>query len=169
MFTRTSIGGLLLENIEGWTFAVQGQVIAGKFGQEPGVLLITIVPSNTLPLPVTHDLCLSRAADLAQAADIRPSDWRRYESVTGPYGSAEFDRGADQTFVWYCCRSPGVIVGAYSCPTEQARVRANRGVRLQCHSMITTAVFDRRAWGCDDQITRMLNALLGGGDEPSEP
>ena len=146
MFARTSIGGLLLEDVDGWTFVVQGGVIGGTFRDEPGVLQIAIVPSNTLPLPVTHDICLSRAADLAQAGRLRPSIWKRSESVTGPYGSAEFERGSDQVYVWYCCRAPGVIVGAYSCPTEQARSWANRGVRVQCRSMITTAVFDRRAW-----------------------
>jgi hypothetical protein len=169
MFVRTSIGGLLLEEVEGWTFVVHGDVISGKFRDEPGVLQITIVAPDALPLPVTHDACLLRAAGLAHVADLRPSDWKRSEALTGPYGSAEFDRESDQVYVWYCCRSPGTIVGSYSCSTVLSRTWANRGVRQQCRSMITTAVFDRRAWGGDDAITRWLNAELGEYGEQAEP
>ena len=154
----------MLEDATGWTFAVQDGVITGKFGADPGILRIATFASNKLPHPVTHDACLSRAAELADVPDRRPSDWDTSTSVTGPYGSAKFDRGTDRVYVWYCCRAPGVIVGTYACPVDFTRTFANRGVRVQCHGMITTAVFDRRIWGADDEITRVLIALLAADD-----
>src|SRR5436309_13280182 len=54
LFARTSIGGLLLDDVEGWTFTVQQDVITGKFRDDPGILRITTVKANTLPHPVTH-------------------------------------------------------------------------------------------------------------------
>ena len=168
MLARTSVGGLLLEDVEGWTFAVQDGVIAGRFRDDPGILRITTVPSNNLPQPVTHQACLSRAAELAEVANPRPSDWKMSQSVTGPYGSVNFDRGSDRVFAWYCCRGPGLIVGTYACPAELSRTFANRSLRVQCNCMITTAVFDRRGWGGDDEITRVLTALLGADDAQEE-
>jgi hypothetical protein len=168
MFTPTPVGGLLLDDVEGWTFAVHDGVIAGRYKNEPGVLRIATIASNRLPHPVTHAECLSRAAELAEVADPKPSDWMTSQSLTGPYGSASFDRGSDRVFVWYCCRSPGVIVGAYSCPADLSGTWAIRGLRVQCNCMITTAIFDRRIWGADDEITRVLTALLGADDAQEE-
>jgi hypothetical protein len=154
--------------VEGWSFAVQHGVIAGRFRDDVGILRITTVAANRLPHPVTHEACLLRAAKLADVADPKPSDWKTSPSVTGPYGSANFDRGSDRVFCWYCCRSPGVIVGTYSCPAEVSRTFANRGVRMQCNRMITTAVFDRRIWGANDEITQVVIALLGADDVQDE-
>lgn len=167
MFPRTSIGGLLFEDVEGWTFSVQDGVIAGTFRDEPGMLRITTVAANRLPQPVTHEACILRAAKLAEVMDPTPSDWKMSQSVTGPYGSANFERGSDRVFCWYCCRAPGVIIGTYACPVELSRTHANRWVRAQCNGMITTAVFDRRAWGGSDELTQVLIALLGADDAAS--
>jgi hypothetical protein len=164
MFARTSIGGLLLEDVEGWAFNVQNDVITGKFRDDPGILRITTIAANKLPHPVTHEACLLRAALLAELVDPKPNDWKRLQSVTGPYGSASFDRGSDRVFCWYCCRAPGVIVGTYSCSADLARANANRWLRAQCNCMITTAIFDRRIWGANDEITQVLIALLGADD-----
>ena len=164
MFARTSIGGLLLEDVEGWTFTVQHAAIVGSFRDDPGILRITVIASNKLPTPVTHEACLAHAAKLAEVADPKPADWKRLQSVTGPYGSVNFDRGSDRVFCWYCCRAPGVIVGTYSCPEKLARTHPNRWLRAQCNSMITTAVFDRRSWGANDEMTKVLIALLGADD-----
>ena len=168
MFARTSIGGLLLEEVDGWTFNVQHGVIAGKFRDDPGILRIKTIAANRLPQPVTHDACLSRAAQLAEVAEAKPSDWKMTQSVTGPYGSANFERGSDRVYCWYCCRAPGVIVASYSCPEKHARTLANRGLRMQCNCMITTAVFDRRIWGANDEMTHLLIALLGADEAPDE-
>jgi hypothetical protein len=164
MLARTSVGGLLLEEAEGWTFTVQDGVISGKFREESGVLRIGTIPSNRLAQPVTHEACLSHAAELAGVANPTPSHWKTSQSITGPYGSAHFDRGSDRVYVWYCCRSPGVIVGAYACPADMARTYSNRGLIIQCNCMISSAIFDRRIWGADDEITRLLSALMGGDD-----
>jgi len=168
MFARTSIGGLLLEEVEGWTFNLERGVIAGKFRDDTGILRITTIAANKLQHPVTHEACLSHAAGLAEVADPKPSDWKMSQSITGPYGSTNFERGGDRVFCWYCCRAPGVILGTYSCPADLARAAANRWLRAQCNSMITTAVFDRRTWGADDEITRVLIALLGADDAQNE-
>ena len=168
MFARTSIGGLLLEEVDGWTFNAQDGVIAGRFRDDPGTLLITTIASNRLPGPVTHEACFARAAQLAEVTDPTPADWKTLHSVTGPYGSANFERGLDRVYCWYCCRAAGVIVGTYSCPAEVTRTFTNRALRAQCHGMITSAIFDRRIWGADDEITRVLIALLGADDLQDE-
>src|SRR4051812_23330573 len=164
MLSRTPIGGLLLEEAEEWKFVVHDGVIAGTYQSEPGILRIATIPSTVLPQPVTHDACLARSAELAKLTNPRPADWTRFDGITGPYGSVNFDRAPDRIYVWYCCRSPGLIVGAYSCSTEVSRTWANHGVRMQCDRMITTAIFDRRTWGGDDELTRMLIALLGADE-----
>jgi hypothetical protein len=168
MLTRTSIGGLLLEEVEGWTFAVQDGIIAAKFREDSGILRIATIPSNRMPHPVTHDACLGQAAKLAEAGDPTPSNWKRSQSITGPYGSASFDRGSDRVYVWYCCRSPGVIVGTYSCTVDLSRTSANRSLRMQCSCMISTAIFDRRDWGADDEITRVMIDLFRQDDAQEE-
>src|SRR5690348_13739295 len=106
MFARTSIGGLLLDDVEGWTFNVQHDVITGSFRDDPGILRITVIASNKLPTPVTDQACLAYAAQLAEVADAKPADWKMSQSVTGPYGSAHFERESDRVFCWYCCRAP---------------------------------------------------------------
>jgi hypothetical protein len=152
----------MLEDVEGWKFVVEDGVIVGRCRDEPGILRITSIWSNRLPHPVTHHECLMRAAALAGVVDPQPSDWQTSGAVTGPYGSAYFDRGADRVYVWYCCRAPGLIVGAYVCPIDVCRQTI--GLRVQCHIMITTAVFDRRVWGGDDPLTKLLIALIGADE-----
>ena len=169
MFARTSVGGLLLEEVEGWTFAVHDGVIAGKCGTDPGLLRIATFASNKLPNPITHEACLARAAELVGVANPRPSEWRTSLSVTGPYGSVSFERGPDRIYAWYCSRSPGLIVGAYSCPADSADTFPSRGIRIQCNCMITTAVFDRRVWGADEPVTRVLTDLLGPDADQTPP
>jgi hypothetical protein len=164
MRTRTSIGGLLLEDVEDWTFTAQGDVISGRFRDDSGIMRIKTIASNRMPQPVSHEACLTRVVELAELADARPSDWKMSQSITGPYGSANFLRGSDRVFCWYCCRSPGVIVGTYSCDEALARTSANRWLRVQCNCMITSAIFDRRIWGANDEITHLLIALLGADD-----
>ena len=164
MLPRTAVGGPLLEDVEGWTFNVQDGVIAGKFRDDPGILRIKMIAANKLPHPVTHAACLSHAAELAQLADAKPSDWRTSHSITGPYGSANFERGSDRVYCWYCCRAPGLIIGSYSCPTDVSRTFANRGLRMQCNCMITSAIFDRRDWGANDEITQVVIAMLSADD-----
>jgi hypothetical protein len=168
LLARTSIGGLLLEEVDGWTFSVQQDIIAGTFRDDPGILRIKTITANSLPHPVTHDACLSRAAELAEMANATPSDWNMQKSITGPYGSANFERGSDRVYCWYCCRSPGIIVGAYTCPAKLTRTYANRGVRSQCNRMITSAIFDRRIWGANDEITQLMIDVLGPDDPPDE-
>jgi hypothetical protein len=168
MFARTSIGGLLLEDVAGWRFVIQDGVIAAKFPKDEGILRIKTIASNRMPHPVTHDACLAQAAQLAEAGDPKPANWIRSQAITGPYGSANFDRGADRVYVWYCCRSPGVIIGTYSCTIDLSHTSANRGLRAQCSCMISTAIFDRRIWGADDEITRLLTTLLAKNDAPPD-
>ena len=169
MFERTPIGGLLLENVDGWTFTVQDGVIVGRFPDDLGVLLMTTIASNKLPNPVTHETCFAHAAQLAAVEDATPSDWITLQSVTGPYGSANFRRGLDRVYCWYCYRAPGLIVGAYCCQADLTRTYESKRLQRQCNQMITSAVFDHRIWGVDNEMTRLLIALLGADDTPQAP
>jgi hypothetical protein len=166
MLDRTSIGGLLIEEAQDWAFSVQDRIIAGRFRDDSGILRMTTIAPNQLSQPVTHEECLSHCAALAEVTE-KPADWYRGESGTGPYGSASFQRGSDRVFVWYCARLGGLIVGAYACAADVSRTRENRGIRARCNYMITSALFDRRIWGGDDELTRWMTALLAA-DDPSD-
>jgi hypothetical protein len=156
MMSRTPIGGLLLEAGDGWAFSVRDGTIAGKHGIDPGVLRVATLTSNLLPQPSTHEHCLQLAAEWVGVSHVNAADRQLMESVTGPYGSARYRRGKDDVSVWYCTRPPGLILGAYACPVEFGRTAAARFLRAQCARMIGSAIFDRGAWGGEDELTKFV-------------
>ena len=108
MMSRTPIGGLLLDEVEGWAFHVQPDgVVAGRRRGDSGILRIFVIPPNRLQNPVTHEQCLTIAQGLAEVAHARPSGLQMMQSISGPFGSACFERGDDFVRVWYCNRAPG--------------------------------------------------------------
>jgi hypothetical protein len=163
-----SIGGLLLESGDGWSFSLRDGTIAGKLHDFPGVLRIAIVASNQVPQPCTHEWCLQLAKDWVGAARAKLVDVQLSESVTGPFGSASFRRGKDDVTLWYCTRAPGLILGAYGCPVPFGRTPDGRVVRARCGRMISSAVFDRTTWGAEDELTKLL-VEQRASDEPKRP
>jgi hypothetical protein len=164
--SRTSIGGLLLQPVEGWTFSTTADGgVAGIHDWDPGILRIKSIPPDRLPQPVTHDDCLRLASELAGVAqDAELQERTVKQSVTGPYGGAKYHRGKDLVCVWYCYRPAGLVFGTYGCPLELSHSADNRTIRTQCAQMILSAVFDRPAWGADDEMTRVMIAALAEGE-----
>src|SRR5688572_3540184 len=137
MMPRTPIGGLLLEDVEGWTFHVQPDgAIAGRFRDDSGILRIFVIPANRLQNPVTHEQCLTIAQQLAEIANERAAGRQMMQSISGPFGSARFERGDDLVRIWYCNRAPGLVIGIYACSLESSRTYANRNIARQCANTI---------------------------------
>lgn len=168
MPSRISIGGLLLDTVEGWSFSLRDGVIAGRRGKEPGVLRIMSIMMNELEQPVTHEQCLNIATKWIDVSDEKATHVHAIESATGPVGSATFHRLKDQIVVWYCTRPAGLIIGAYACPATLTATAEYRFIRAQCARMIASAVFDRISWGGDDELTRMQLMQLASEEEPSD-
>jgi hypothetical protein len=167
MMSRTPIGGLLLENVEGWTFHVQPDgTVAGRYGDDSGLLRIFIIPPNHLDNPVTHEQCLAFAQRLADVSEKRASSRQMMQSISGPFGSAYFERADELVRIWYCNRAPGLVIGIYTCSIEASRTSGNRRIARQCAHTIGSAIFDRPSWGGDDELTRFLQANLTC-DDPS--
>ena len=156
MSSRTSIGGMLLESVEGWSFSVRDGAVAGRRRREPGLLRIMSVAPNLLPQPLSHERCFELIEERVGAAEGTVSDRRMMQSVTGPFGSARYRRGKDVICVWYCNRPAGLIIGAYACPADLAKTPEYNLARAQCARMIATAVFDRPSWGGEDELTKCL-------------
>jgi len=159
---RTSVGGLLLEVGEGWKFSLRDGAIAGRFGAEPGVLRITFVSLEKLAQPMTPDGLWDAMARIAQVPEIKASERSISPSITGPFGSANFRRGKDVVGMWFCTRAPGLIVGVYASPgnVTGAAMQHHRWICGQCAKMVTSAVFDRPAWGGDDVLTRFMTEQM---------
>jgi hypothetical protein len=168
MMSRTPIGGLLLDAEGGWSFSVRDGTIAGKLGEQPGLLRVTTLAPNQLPQPLTHERCLQLAADWVGAAQAKLFDRQLTESATGPFGSASFLRGKDYVSVWYCTRPAGLIMGAYACPADFGRTPDARFIRARCARMIGSALFDRGSWGAQDELTKFLISELAP-PEPNSP
>jgi hypothetical protein len=171
MALRTPIGGLLLNVVEDWAFHVQSDgAIAAKHREHSGILRMFVTPSERLQQPVTHGQCLEIARTLADVSHAAPLDHQLKESITGPYGSARFRRrapdgsGDDLIRVWYCNRPPGLIIGVYTCSFDASRAPWYPIIGTQCAQLIGSAVFNRPAWGGDDELTRVLVTQLQ--DEP---
>jgi len=172
MASRTPIGGLMLEEIEGWAFHVQPDGgIAAKRNDDSGVLRIFVTPSDRLRQPVTHEECLRIARTVAKVPDAPPFGQQLMQSITGPFGSARFRRAGenghdDLVRVWYCNRPPGLIMGIYACSFEASRGSWYGLVGAECAHMIGSAIFNRPAWGGDDELTRVLLTNLKDTDTP---
>jgi hypothetical protein len=166
MASRTSISGLLLESVEGWAFSVRDGVIAGRRRQEPGVFRIMTIEPNRLPQPLSHEDCLRFAEERVGKPEGAVFDRHMMQSITGPFGSASYRRGKDLICVWYCNRPAGLILGAYASPAELCRTPRYNLVRAQCARMIATAMFDRPAWGGEDELTKYLIAELAAEEPP---
>lgn len=162
MASRTPIGGLLLEDIEEWSFHVQPDGgIAGQRRGDDGVLRIFVTPAEQLKPPVSHEQCLAIARTSADVADAAAFGRQMMDSVSGPFGSARFlrrrdDGSNDLVRIWYCNRPPGLIMGIYACSFEASRGPWYGLIGAQCAHMIGSAVFNRPAWGGDDELTRVL-------------
>ncbi len=156
MLSRLSVGGLLLEPVEGWQFCVAEDVITGSHPPVKGMLRIAIHAPNTLPSPLTHADCLIRACRLGDTSWCVPFGRRTTETVTGPLGAASYHRRGDKVRVYYCSRPPGLIVGAYFCSWAEHRAKQQQQALFECELMVFTAIFDRIAWGADDVLTRVL-------------
>jgi hypothetical protein len=167
MASRTAIGGMLLDTVEGWSFSLRDGVIAGRRGKQPGVLRIMSVAMNELKQPVTHDQCLQIASKWIDATSEKLTDVSAMQSATGPLGSATYHRRKDQIIVWYCTRPAGLIIGAYACPAALTATPEYRFLRAQCARMIASAIFDRLSWGGDDELTRIVISQLAN-DEAEE-
>jgi hypothetical protein len=125
------------------------------------------VAPNLLPMPITHEHCLKLAEERVGTAEGGVFDRRMMQSVSGPYGAASFRRGKDLICVWYCNRPAGLIFGAYACPAALAKTPEYNFTRVQCARMIATAVFDRPAWGGDDELTKCLIDDLARDEPPA--
>lgn len=162
MTPRTPIGGLLLQDVEEWAFHVQPDgAIAGRRRGDSGVLRIVTTPPDVLQQPVTHEQCLAIARTLADVPDAVAFGRQMMESVSGPFGSARFRRRADDgsedlVRIWYCNRPSGLITGIYACSLEESRGPLHGFIGSQCAHMIGSAIFNRPAWGADDELTLVL-------------
>jgi hypothetical protein len=168
MVSRTPIGGLLLEAAEGWSFSLRDGVIAGKRGSNLGVLQIVYLSLNQVPHPVTHEVCLQIAAERFGIKTDRANDVHRFESATGPLGSACYRQGKDLICVWYCTRPAGLILGALSCPATLARSPDFSFTRAQCGRMIGSALFNRSEWGAADPLTNFVTTEILQLEPPDE-
>ena len=153
---RTSIGGLLLEAMDGWHFWMQDGVIGGSRNNDPGFLRIVNILSSDIPQPPTHEQCLELAAKAADTVGLPFTARNLMHSVTGPFGAATFERGKDVVRVWYCNRPSGVIIGIYSVPAELSITDSYRFITNQCARIIYSAFYDRPSWGASDRTTQML-------------
>ena len=152
---RTSIGGLLLEAMDGWHFWMQDGVVAGNRGSDPGFLRVFNVLSSDISQPPNHEQCLDIAAKAAGTEGLPFTARILMHSVTGPFGAATFERGSDTVRVWYCNRPSGVIIGIYSCPTELSATDSYRFITNQCARIIYSAMYDRISWGAVDKLTEV--------------
>src|SRR3954466_3037948 len=147
---RTPIGGLLLEGVEGWKFSLRDGTIAGRRGDQPGVLRLTTQAANLLPNPITHEWCLQVAAQFARVHEPVFRSQQTIASATGPFGwgSGRWDK--DYICAWYCTRPPGLILGVYAFPAIHVEVPEQRYALDEAAHIVSSAVFDRPAWGMDD-------------------
>ena len=170
MASRTPIGGLLLEDIDDWAFHVQPDgAIAAKRRDDSGVLRILVTPSERLQQPVTHEQCLAIARTSADVPNAAAFGRQMLQSLTGPFGSARFLRRADDgsddlVRIWYCNRPPGLIMGIYACSHDASRKPWYGRIAAQCAHMIGSAVFNRPAWGGDDELTKVLIKHFGADE-----
>jgi hypothetical protein len=155
--SRIAVGGLMLEQVEKWSFDFHGGIIVGRRdGDEVGLLCIRHVASNLLPGPITHAYCLEAARRMLNVPDDPVEYFDALETPCGPYGAATFVGAADVRRVWYCNRPPGMIVGVYSCPARFAGDAVYRITCAECRRIMAGAIFDRPSWGGDDPLTRVL-------------
>jgi hypothetical protein len=154
---RTPIGGLLLEAVEGWRFSVREGTIAGRRGNDPGLLRLTTRPTNVLPKPITHEWCIQVAARFARVYEPALHSQQTIANVTGPFGWGGGRWGKDYVCAWYCNRPPGLIIGVYAFPAGQLdKLAQNRALDEAAH-IVASAVFNRPSWGgTDEPLTRYL-------------
>jgi hypothetical protein len=160
MLSRLAVGGLLLEAVEGWRFQVVQGAIVGIAQRANGVLRIAILHPNQLPQPLTHSICLAKACGFADVSWVTPYARKTTETATGPLGSACYHKRQDMVHIWYCLRPAGLVMGAYACPWQAHLSRDERQAVADCEMIVSTAIFDRPAWGADDVLTRFLIAEL---------
>jgi hypothetical protein len=169
--SRIAVGGLMLEQVEKWSFDFHGGIIIGRRdGDDVGLLCIRHIARNLLPGPLTHEHCLEAARQMLNVPDDPVANLDALETVCGPYGAATFVGATDARRVWYCNRPPGMIVGVYSCPAQFAGDAVCSMIRGECRRIMASAVFDRPSWGGDDPLTRVLIDGLEGAerDRPGE-
>jgi hypothetical protein len=158
MRQRTPIGGLLLEAVEGWRFSLRDGTIAGRRGMQPGVLRMRSHAPNELSRPLTHETCLQFAANFASIPEAMLRKQQTLASATGPFGWGSGRWGKDYLCAWYCCRPSGLILGVYAFPIAFFHEREQQDALHECARMVSSALFDRTAWGADDNLTRFLLA-----------
>ena len=157
MRQRTPIGGLMLEAVEGWRFSVRDGTIAGRRGEQPGVLRVTSHGPNELERPIRHESCLKLAAKFAKVPDSLLRQQQAVASVS-PFGWGSARWGKDYVCAWYCCRPSGLIIGVYAFPIALFHEQEQQFALNECAHMIANAIFDRTLWGADDELTRFLIA-----------
>ena len=157
----TPIGQLLLEEVEGWRFSLRDGTIAGRRGVQPGVLRITNHNAELLESPITHECCLKAAAKFAGVPFEMMRRQQTLASAGGPFGWGSARWSKDYVCAWYSCRAPGLIVGVYAFPVALFHEREQQDALHECAQMISSAVFNRPAWGADHEpITRFLTEHL---------
>jgi hypothetical protein len=157
---RTSIGGLLLEAVAGWSFSVRDGAVAGVRGHQPGVMRITTLAANVLPNPLTHESCLQIAAKFAVVPEPMLRAQQTVASATGPFGWGSGRWGKDYVCAWYCTRPLGLIIGVYAFPVSLFDKSEQHCALDECAHMVSSAIFDRTPWGANEPVTHFLMAQL---------
>jgi hypothetical protein len=156
----TPIGPLLLEEVEGWRFSLRDGTIAGKRGTQPGVLRIINRNPNEITPPVNHESCLKAAAEFANVPLEMMRRQQTLSALGGPFGWGSARWGKDYVCAWYCCRPLGLIIGVYAFPVVLFHESEQQDALHECARMISSAVFNRPAWGADEPLTRFLMEQL---------
>jgi len=154
---RTPIGGLLLEAVEGWKFSLRDGTIAGRRGDQPGVLRLTTTSANLRPSPITHEWCMQMAARFARVLEPVFRSHQSVASATGPFGWGSGRYGKDYLCAWYCNRPPGLILGVYAFPVSLKEESEQQRATEEAAHIVTSALFNRPSWGATEEpLTRHL-------------
>lgn len=156
MSDRMPIGDMLLTPVGDWQFHLARGAAVGRRLPMGGIIRVRTYHHNEPATEPSHSAWLELACKFGRCSSSSPFDSLQLATVTGPFGGASFHRRRDYVRVWYCGRSAGIIVGAYSCGWELRIRREYRRAIAECESMMMTAIFNRPLWGGTDILTKAL-------------